>query len=358
MNEITVPNYQRQIADVTRDIRAKTGEFLRAAIEIGRLLFEAKAMVEPGGWGKYIEEELPFSQSWANNYMKLYTEFGSDQTSLFGDSQTYMNLHPSKALEIIRLPEGEREEFMQTHDVESMSSRQLKAAIDELKETKADLQAVEADLEEARAEIDSLKDAAVDKTARFEEARQENQRVINALRTRAEIAEREKEKAEKNAEDKAQRVTQLNTELATARTAEKIAREELDKALKNPSMPEDMMEQLRREAEATAAEAATEEIRKKLAQAESALLDATRAKMDAEAREKDARDKLAAAQTSAKIQNPDLMSINVLGKQVLSLWNTIQGHRKKAVAADQDNATPIDNFLRKVLDTMSESMYA
>ena len=33
--------YQRQIADVTLDIRRKTGEFLLTAIEIGRLLFEA-----------------------------------------------------------------------------------------------------------------------------------------------------------------------------------------------------------------------------------------------------------------------------------------------------------------------------
>ena len=83
MSEMIEVAYQRQISDVTRDIRIQTGQFLRTAIEIGRLLFEAKAMVEPGGWTKYIEEELPFSHSWANNYMKLYKEFGSDQTSLF-----------------------------------------------------------------------------------------------------------------------------------------------------------------------------------------------------------------------------------------------------------------------------------
>jgi len=62
MSELT---YKRGIADVTRDIRIKTGQFLMDAIEIGRLLFEAKSMVEPGSWGKYVEEELPFSHSWA-----------------------------------------------------------------------------------------------------------------------------------------------------------------------------------------------------------------------------------------------------------------------------------------------------
>ena len=353
MSDMIVPNYQRQISDVTRDIRAKTGEFLRAAIEIGRLLFEAKAMVEPGGWSKYIDEELPFSHSWANNYMKLYSEWGRDQTSLFDNSQAYMNLRPSQALELLRLPAGERDEFMETHDVESMSSRQLKAAIDELKETKADLQAAEADLEEARAEVESLKDEAVAKTERFELAREEDRRVMNALRTRAEKAEREKETAEKNAEAKAQRVTQLNTELETARTAERIAREKLENALENPSISDDMMEQLRREAETKAAEEATAEIRKRLVLAENALQEAERSRMDAEAKAKDAQEKLAAAKNSAKIANPDLMSINVLGKQILSVWNTIQGHKKKAVAEDPANAAAIDAFLKKVLDTMT-----
>lgn len=347
MNELITPNYQRQIADVTRDIRAKTGEFLRAAIEIGRLLFEAKAMVEPGGWGKYIEEELPFSQSWANNYMKLYTEFGSDQTSLFGDSQTYMNLRPSQALEIIRLPEGEREEFMQTHDVESMSSRQLKAAIDELKEAKADLQAVEADLEEARAQITS-----------FEEAQEEDGKLIEDLKARAAAAEQAKKDAEEAKQKAITSMEQTMDKLDRAKEAEAKAKAALKKAQENPDIPESVMEQLRREAEASAAEAATEEIRKKLATAEAALQTAERSRMEAEAREKDARDKLAAAQTSAKIQNPDLMSINVLGKQVLSLWNTIHGHRMKAVEADPANAAPIDTFLKKVLGTMAQSMEA
>lgn len=356
MNELITPNYQRQISDVTRDIRAKTGEFLRAAIEIGRLLFEAKALVEPGGWSKYIEEELPFSHSWANNYMKLYTEFGSDQTSLFGDSQAYMNLRPSQALEIIRLPEGDREEFMQTHDVESMSARQLKAAIDELKETKADLQAVEADLEEARAEVESLKDAAEQKTARFEEARRADEIKMKNLQAKVEAAEQAKKDAEVAKQKAITSMEQTMDKLDRAKEAEAKAKAALKKAQENPNIPESVMEQLRAEAEASAAEAATEEIRKKLAIAENALQEAERARTDAEAKEKDARDKLAAAQSSAKIQNPDLMSINVLGKQILSTWNTIKGHRMKAVEADPANAAPIDSFLVKVLCTQIQSV--
>ena len=356
MNELIVPNYQRGIADVTRDIRAKTGEFLRAAIEIGRLLFEAKAMVEPGGWSKYIEEELPFSHSWANNYMKLYTEFGSDQTSLFGDSQAYMNLRPSQALEIIRLPEGEREQFMEEHDVESMSSRQLKAAIDELKETKADLQAAEAEVEESHEEIERLKNAMDSKANLIDELRQEEENKLKELECRIRDAEAARKAAEVAKETTAIQLETAKDKLVLAKKAEAEAKEALKKAQENPDIPESVMEQLRREAEAKAAEEATQEIRKKLAIAENALQESERARLEADAMAKDARDKLAAAQNSTKIQNPDLMSINVLGKQILSTWNTIKGHRMKAVEADPANSAPIDTFLQKILGTMTASM--
>lgn len=356
MNELMVPNYQRGIADVTRDIRAKTGEFLRAAIEIGRLLFEAKAMVEPGGWSKYIEEELPFSHSWANNYMKLFTEFGSDQTSLFGDSQAYMNLRPSQALEIIRLPEGEREKFMETHDVESMSSRQLKAAIDELKEARADQQAAEAELEEAKDEIERLKNAVESQSDLIDELRQEEEIKMRELQERADAAEQARKDAELAKQKAITGMEQTMDKLDRAKEAEAKAKAALKKAQENPDIPESVMEQLRSEAEAKAAEEATEEIRKKLAAAEKALQESERARMQADSDAADAREKLAAAQNSVKIQNPDLMSINVLGKQILSTWNTIKGHRMKAVEADPANAAAIDAFLKKVLDAMSASV--
>ena len=116
MSELTIT---RTVADVTRDIRIKTGQFLMDAIDIGRLLFEAKAMVPAGQWSKYVAEELPFSHSWANNYMRLYKELGKDQLSLFADSQALGNLRPTQALELLALPAEEREEFVQNHDVEN-----------------------------------------------------------------------------------------------------------------------------------------------------------------------------------------------------------------------------------------------
>ena len=65
-----------------------------------------------------------------------------------------------------------------------------------------------------------------------------------------------------------------------------------------------------------------------------------------------------AAQKAEKIANPDVMSINVLGKQLLTIWNTIKGHRIKAVAADPANAEPIRKFLQYVITQMTGDMEA
>lgn len=335
MNEITTPVYQRQIADVTRDIRIQTGQFLRTAIEIGRLLFEAKAMVEPGGWSKYIEEELPFSHSWANNYMKLYKEYGSDQTSLFGDSQAFMNLRPTQALELLALPADAREEFVQTHDVEDMSTRQLRQEVQtELEAERRLREQAQADLEETEA---NLRDA--------------NHKLLLAQQESASVKSKESEYKEQlnelnvalqKAKDTAKNNKQL---LADAQARETAAREELKKLQENPQVPESMMEQLRAEVEADAAKKAAEEARKAAAASDAAL-------KDAQDRADAAEKKLEEIQKAAKIANPDIMSINALGNQIISTWNTIKGHRMKAVAADPANAAPINNFLTALIQSM------
>lgn len=91
---------ERDLGTVTIEIKALHRQaqqmVLNYAIEIGRRLIEAKALVEYGGWGAYIKEELGYSQSTANNFMRLFEEYGKSQQSLFGgeaDSQTFGNGH-------------------------------------------------------------------------------------------------------------------------------------------------------------------------------------------------------------------------------------------------------------------------
>lgn len=334
MSEIMEVAYQRKISDVTRDIRIQTGQFLRTAIEIGRLLFEAKAMVEPGGWSRYIEEELPFSHSWANNYMKLYKEYGSDQTSLFGDSQAFMNLRPTQALELLALPAAEREEFAQTHDVADMSTRQLRQAIKDLEDTRKELEETDEALEAETEKREALEHELGEAKASAKNAWQE----VKAAEQEAAAAKDKQFQAEK-------KIQQLEEKLLTAQKAEKKAIAELKKEKENPDIPESMMEQLRREAEANAAREAAKEVQSQLEEARQALEEQRE-----EARK--AQEKLNSLTKSQKLNNPDIMAINTLGKQVLSIWDSIMEHRDSAAAAGEENIAPIGAFLRKVLETM------
>lgn len=345
MSELTVTTYQRQIADVTQDIRRKTGEFLATAIEIGRMLFEAKSMVEPGGWSKYIEEELPFSHSWANNYMKLYTEFGSDQTSLFGNSQTFMKLRPTQALEVLRLPEAEREAFVESHDVEEMSTRQLRQAVqDQLDEEKRRREKVEKDLESAQAALRDANQNVIDMQQQLSAAKSSE----GAWQKEFDKLEAEKYLAETGEKNAIKKVEVLEKQLKEARAKEKTVRAELKQAREHPEVPESVMEALRKEAEADAAQQATADIQKQLDTANAALAEAN-------AKVKAAEDKLVAAQNNQKMNDQDLMAVQTLGQQMLAMANSINGHRMKAVIKDENNARAINGFLTHILNELRVS---
>lgn len=336
MNELQTV---RQIADVTRDIRIKTGQFLMDAIDIGRLLYEAKSMVEPGKWSQYIAEELPFSHSWANNYMRLYKELGDSQISLFGDSQALGNLRPTQALELLALPAEERQEFMEEHDVEHMSTRELHQAIrerDEARQAKEEAEArAEEAAEKAQREIDRLKEELTDRT------------VENALKARVEAAESQQKSAEEKAIAAQKTADSLRKQLEAAKAETEKARAEI---------PAGAMEKLQKEAAEAAAKEAEKKLQKQLEAAETAASKAKAEKEEAEARAREAVEKLEAAQKAQKIADPDLTAVQLLGQQMMSTWNTMQGHRKKAVVKNPDNAAPLEAFLRQLIKTMEGSI--
>lgn len=156
---------QRDLGTVTTEIRTLHRQaqqmVLSYAIEIGRRLTEAKALVEYGGWGAYIKEELGYSQSTANNFMRLFDEYGKSQQSLFGgetESQTFGNLTYSQALALLALPAEEREEFVESHDVTEMSTRELEAAIKERDQAKAELDKMKASNDELFAAVADAED--------------------------------------------------------------------------------------------------------------------------------------------------------------------------------------------------------
>ena len=329
MSEMMVIEPKRQIADVTRDIRIKTGQFLLDAIEIGRLLLEAKSMVEPGGWMQYVEDELPFSHSWANNYMRLYKEYGSEQLSIFGNSQATAKMSPTQALELLALPAQEREEFMETHDVENMSTRELKQAIRERDEALQSQKETEEELLAAEARADNHADRA-------DKAEEEVDRL------RFELSE-----AGDAAASAAKKVERLTKSLAKAKEDKKAAEEALAKAKENPEIPETVMEQMRKQVASDAAKEATESLQKQLNSAMAAEINATKAKQEAE-------QKLEAAQKALKLSNPEIAKLQLLTEQWVSSSNGLRDQLLKAKQADPEVADKVQKAILAAIDQVKD----
>lgn len=202
------------LAAEIRTIKAQTGRMvLNASIEVGRRLTEAKAKLPHGSWGEYLKNEVDYSPSQAQNLMRVFREYGSDQQSLFGGeakSQTFGRLTFSQALSLLVIPdEDEREKFVLENDVEHMSVRELNEAL------------------KARDEAEE-KAAAAEETARG--LQQEAQRLRDALseaNTSAQAAEESLEATQRElAELKAKgpEVRELTQEEKDALTAEAVER--------------------------------------------------------------------------------------------------------------------------------------
>lgn len=280
---------------------------LSYAIQLGRKLTEAKQLMDHGEWGNWIKENLPFSQDKATMMMKIYDAYGANQESLFGDvnSETFRNLGISQAFALLSVPENEREEFVKEHDVESMSVRELKKAIEE-------------------------RDAAVSAQKKLEE---DNKMLRDSNR---------------DLNMKAQQVTNLQTEAAKAvdkakkaesarKDAEKKlqdARAALADAKANPVISEEKRREIREEAHAEA-------------QAEIAAAEAGKAA--AEQKAEDLRKQLATA-------SPDMTTFKIYFTQLQEDQNRLHGLLLRIRNTDQETAGKLSKAIMAAVDAFRKKV--
>ncbi|HCO74993.1 MAG TPA: hypothetical protein DIT16_09090 [Clostridium sp.] len=133
MNELVNTRDIEVIAAEINNIKEQTRIMvLNNSIEIGRRLVEAKSIIQHGQWGRWLEESVNYSQRTANNLMRIFEEYGSNQISLFGasNSQAFANLNYSQAVALLGIPDiEEREAFIKENNAEDMSSRELQQVI-------------------------------------------------------------------------------------------------------------------------------------------------------------------------------------------------------------------------------------
>ena len=291
------------LAAEIRTIKSQTGRMvLNASIEVGRRLTEAKAKLPHGSWGEYLKNEVDSSPSQAQNLMRVFREYGSDQQSLFGGeakSQTFGRLTFSQALSLLVIPdEDEREKFVLENDVEHMSVRELNEAL------------------KARDEAEEKAVAAEDEARRL---RQEAERLQGQLAGQAQVYEA--------------KLTSAGVEADQARAAAKAAQDALDKQRDKAQRLQDALSEANTSAQAAEEEHARltqelEELRNRPAEADTAAVEAARQTAIAEMTEKvdkakdakkKAEEKRKAAEESLEAAQKELADLKAKGPEVREL---------------------------------------
>ena len=350
MQTVNAATPQREIGVVTREVqelkRQAQTMALTYAIEIGRRLAEAKAILPHGAWGEWLEKEVEFSQSTAGNYMKLFEAYGNQQMSLFGifgNSQTIANLDYTKALKLLAVPEEEREAFAEEVDAGNLSVRELEAAIRERNEARAQAEEERqkaAEYEEALEEAESARDRALELAASAED-----------LQKRAEEAERKLASVTGDLEKTA---AKLNNALENPKIPdgerlkiEKAARQQGEAA--GQKKLEEAQRKAQREAEAAAKKAAEE-----LEAARKQAADAAAAQHAAEAAADAARRELEEARAKIKMSSPDVAAFKTMFDAIQGQIVKIRELLKKIGAEDPATAEKLGRALAAVAAQLTE----
>jgi hypothetical protein len=220
-------------ADIRSSLRTITEVALMGAIHIGKCLIEAKDLVSHGEWLLYLENNVGFSDRSAQNYMRLYKEYGENVNPQLAADLSYTN-----ALKLLILPDDEQKEIKGKIESGELVTEDITAEIEtmrirmkELEEENAGLQLKLEDMEDYTPTDDEIAE----------------------LKTRAEKAERDAADYNKQMEELRGKADDAAQKLKDAKAkADAAAQKKIDKAV----------EDAKAELEAKAASASAGEIEK------------------------------------------------------------------------------------------------
>jgi hypothetical protein len=185
-----------------------------AAVEIGKRLKEAKALVPYGAWGEWLRVNVDYSERTAQNLLRLAEESAKES---FG---SLMELNYTQAVQLIGLPVAERAELLQDNDVTELSTRELQELVEKYKRESADRQqTIDGLLGEdgAVAVAENAKEQAEGRAEDDRKARERAERDAKAAQEKADRAAREAADAKKKAEVAEKQAQRLEDELKAFR---------------------------------------------------------------------------------------------------------------------------------------------
>lgn len=282
MNDIEIIRNPAMIAGEINLIKKQTREaVLAASVEIGRRLQEVKGMVGHGEWTQWLADNVQYSQSTADNLMRIASEFGDDQIDMISGrskSQTFANLSYSQAVALFSLPESQREAFVDEHDMTQMSARDVQ---DEIKAIKERAAALERERDEAVSMAKKSEADAADAIAKgakavteldaernrvkeaLSELNDEKKRAQDAIREnkdsklKIKVAEVKAKEAQRKADDAEAELERVKAELAAAQAEPRQA--SIDAAVSEEAL-EEAREKARQEYAAKLATASDEHV--------------------------------------------------------------------------------------------------
>lgn len=112
----------RTLDEIKISIRAHSRMAAESILQIGRDLMEAKQIAGHGGWLPFLSE-IGFKPSTAENWMRLAREIEP--------GSPLAQLSPTKALALLSLPAEDREDFARENEAETKSAAELRRLIEE-----------------------------------------------------------------------------------------------------------------------------------------------------------------------------------------------------------------------------------
>ena len=324
---------ERTIETVTaeiKDLQKQAGGVMTYfAVEIGRRLCEAKEMLPHGEWGIWLRDQVDFSQRTANNLMLIFREYGGAQLSIFGavtNSQAIANLPYTKALQLLAVPEEEREEFAKEVRADEISSRELDRLIREKKQLEEEKADAKAEAEKADAEAEEAKKSLSEAEMKLEAARsllEEKERLIKESDER-----RKKDIEAAGKEIREEYGKKLEKSSQTAEAEKKKAVEEAREAMKDQI--EDAKNRVKEaEDEVIALKKAAEEARK----------EAERQRIEAEA-----------IRRQSVMSSPEITEFKYLFGQVQGTLSRMRELYRKVAEKDADSAGKLSAAMKAMID--------
>lgn len=186
MNDVT--NIKRSPAVIAAEIRfikeRVATEVANGAFEIGRRLCEVKDQIPYGEWGQWLRDNVDYSETTAQDAMRLYREYGSEQINLLlgtSPADLFGGISPSKLLAMAPLSEEDRARLVTSGEINDLSVRDIKALVlenkrlneeaakasEEIKELGESLDASDSDLSALRDEYNQSRETVAEQTRRI-----------------------------------------------------------------------------------------------------------------------------------------------------------------------------------------------